>query len=384
MALEPTIDRLGHLLGQLQHGRCEALELGRALDGLAAAAADAGLGDLARSCRVAATALAADGDAPGGAAVGDHLRQLHEFATRCAAARAVGGDAAAFVPPPLLVLPDATARRRHAEALASFDVAARASLAALDQALAAGADGADAAVLARELHRLEAGLAAAASPAVGLCQLGRLAVAAGVEAGTPLPFDLFHRLVGQLRATLAPAGAGGSAPRDSALLPDLVAAVAGAMPKTAGDEALPLQVGGPFAAELAPLVAAAAAGVLEADAALAALVIQPDGMARVDRARRGFRSVRGALELVDLELPVALAQASADLLAAHRALGAALAPGAVDLLRAAAAMLAKVVAALQGDVAPRRREVRWLLARLVAAAADPLGAATPVMASTRP
>ena len=386
MTIATRTESLTSLVERLRRDGREVLpSLPPELREIAQQAEQEGLSTLARLAADAARSLSglATGDGRYEAnsdAVLAHLTALAGYAGRCAETCSSGGDAAALTPPPDLQLPEADDEQHFAETVGMFVTHAIGALAELEEeVLAVEASDKPAETIAgvrRTMHTLKAefGVLNMLAPQQ-LCHQAETTIDACVEQGLPFPVDVLLQGVDSLkqfldRLTRDVRAAFGDVEPLLQKLREIADAAQNAAEDAAGTSPLvELRVGGEFADSLPEFVTEARSHLAEAEAAMVAFASEPDSPEHINLTFRAFHTIKGVAGFLNLGPLVELAHVSETLLDGARSQRLVFGAADVDLVLAAGDMIQQMLAALEGQPAPKHREWARLVQKLQAAAA---------------
>ncbi|MGC6488658.1 MAG: chemotaxis protein CheA [Planctomycetota bacterium] len=364
-------------------GTSAAAELGKALRDVAAessAPACDALADLFAACSATIEALLADeGLASHGAEVRRHVAELLDYAEAWARAQESGAELDRAPPSPLQ-LGAARARRQHEEAVGMFVGNALGALAELEEDLLTWetekerqGDALDA--VRRIVHTLKAEFGALGLRAAQeLCHLAETAIDAVSQrdhdqkalVDALLAFgDHVKHFVEQLARDV---DAAFEAP--SALSTQLQrlgdAAVAPEATGDGGDARVEQHVDGDFADSLPEFVGEARGHLADAEVAMVELAQDPGDVERLNLTFRAFHTIKGVAGFLNLAAVVELAHVAETLLDGGRSGRFRFDAADIDLVLAAGDMIQQLLAALEGEPAPRRADWEQLKAQLQA------------------
>ncbi|MBK8097869.1 MAG: chemotaxis protein CheA [Planctomycetes bacterium] len=389
MPLSEGIDRLHRAAERLRHGgRTTAATLVAELAALRQFAESDACDDLARLCRVGAEAVQqicadeATFQQHGEAAV-QHLERVEQYARALVLSRAQGGDGADLVPPPLLTVPDPEDEKHFLETVGVFVGHALGTLSELedDILLVESAPDQNEAVgaIRRVVHTLKAEFGVLnMTVAQKLCHQAETAIDASTDSGRAFPVDVMLEIADWLRQYLdrLTKDAHGEPPVATSLLEKLRLLIhtgaaptpAPGAPPAAPAELVELQVGGEFADSLAEFITESRSHLTEAEGAMIAFEADHSDAEQINLTFRAFHTIKGVAGFLNLKAIVELAHVSETLLDEARSHRLEFRQQDVDLILAAGDLISQMIAALEGQPAPKKAQFETLVKRLQAAA----------------
>ncbi|MFM1873191.1 MAG: hypothetical protein RL398_2613, partial [Planctomycetota bacterium] len=399
MSLANGIESLSRVVERVRHEGSAAVS--GLLDDLRAVADSAtaeAYEELARVCAAAADGIAglANDEAAFAArseAVLVHLSGLVDYACACMAAKSNGDECAEVPPPPTFLPTDPDDERQYCETVGMFVSHAMGCMQELEEEIL-GVESSQEPTEAvggirRVVHTLKAefGVLNMQAPQQ-VCHLAESMIDACAEAGRPFPVDVMLEVADQLKQFLDKLARNVRAefPPATLLLDKMrritageVVAATSEATAVEGDGPVELAVGGEYADSLPEFVTEARSHLAEAEAAMLALGGDDGDLEQINLTFRAFHTIKGVAGFLNLLPLVELAHVAETLLDEARSGHLTLGQSEVDLVLASGDMIQQMLAALEGQPAPKRSQLAKLIASLKTASTP--GAAAPVRES---
>lgn len=395
MSLANGIESLSRVVERVrQEGSAAVAGLLHDLRAVADSASAEAYEELARVCAAAADGMAGLAtDEAAFAARSDallaHLGGLVDYACACLAAKSNGDECAELPPPPTFWPADADDEKQYCETVGMFVSHAIGCMQELEEEILGVESSQEPSEavggIRRVVHTLKAefGVLNMQAPQQ-LCHQAESMIDACVEGGKPFPVDVMlevadrlkqflDKLARDVRSEFAPATLLLDKMRRIAA-GEVVAAATDA-PAAEGDGPVELAVGGEYADSLPEFVTEARSHLAEAEAAMLALGGDDGDLEQINLTFRAFHTIKGVAGFLNLQPLVELAHVAETLLDEARSGRLSLGQGEVDLVLASGDMIQQMLAALEGQAAPKRSQLAKLIAGLKAASAPGAGAA---------